>query len=61
MSPGPPGWPSARFSIGPVPRRAELIAVAAVLLGFLAMALVLVGKGGPLGHDESVYALQAEA
>jgi hypothetical protein len=35
--------------------------VAAVLLGFLAMALVLVGKGGPLGHDEAVYALRAEA
>jgi hypothetical protein len=35
--------------------------VASVLLGFLAMALLLVAKGGPLGHDESVYALRAEA
>ena len=57
---GPSGWPSARFSIGPVPRRAELIAVAAVLLGFLAMALVLLAERGPLGHDEAVYALRAE-
>ncbi len=54
-------WPSERFSIGSRPDRRELLILAAILAVFVLMAGLLVLKGGPLGHDESVYSLRAES
>lgn len=42
----------------PVTRR-EMITLVAIMAGFSALGLVLIAKGAPLGHDESVYALRS--
>lgn len=51
--------PARRFSIGGAPTRTELLRLAAILFAYLVVAAIVIRDGGPLGHDESVYALRA--
>lgn len=48
----------SKWSWPPLQRR-ELIVLASACLLLLALGLLLIAEGAPLGHDESVYALRA--
>lgn len=39
--------------------RGEMVTLVGIMAGFTALGLVLIAKGAPLGHDESVYALRS--
>jgi hypothetical protein len=51
--------PERRFSIGGTPGRAEWLWIGVILFAYALAAALIVKEGGPLGHDESVYALRA--
>jgi len=53
------GAARSRFSIGPMPGRRELLWLGVIVAAYVVVALVVIRGGGPLGHDESVYALRA--
>ena len=47
-----------RFSIGGAPGRTEWLWLGLILLLYTLAAAVIIKGGGPLGHDEAVYALR---
>jgi len=47
------------FSVGGSFTRGEWLALGAIVLGYLAIALLAVRRGPPLGWDEAVYSLRA--
>ncbi len=46
--------------LGPRVTATELVTVAAIVAVLLGVAVIIIGRGAPLGHDEAVYSLRAE-